>query len=64
MLHIVAKEEKHLPVLNGNVYIQNENYLLGQFSSLDDIKMIDFDENASDVIREKLGDKNATVIVL
>lgn len=64
MVHIVAKEEKHLPVLNGNVYIQNENYLLGQFSSLDDIKIIDFDENASDVIREKLGDKNATVIVL
>ena len=64
LVHIVAKDKQSLPVMSGNCYIQNENYLLGQFGSVDDCEMITFDARASEVVKDKIGDENSTVVVL
>ncbi len=60
LVHILAKDETSLPIMNGNTYVQHSGGLLGTFGT-DKNNIHFFGEPAKEVIEEELGDKNAMV---
>ena len=63
MLHLVAKEGKSCPVMEGNTYIQKLGLSLGQYGSNEIFEPANevFDENVEKWIASVLGDKSAQV---
>ena len=66
MLHLVAKERKSCPEMYENIYLQHVGGMLGQYGGQEqgEPKILTFDENVECVIREVLGDRDATVGIL
>jgi len=66
MLHLVAKKPESLPKMYGNTYIQYENNMIGQYGANEEKEpdILCFDENAEKTVKETLGDKDASVIVI
>ncbi len=64
LVHLVADTKNSCPKMYGNVYVQNEGGLLGQYGSTEDgiPPMLFFDSMAEKTIEETLGETNATVI--
>ena len=62
LLQLVADSEESCPTLDGNIYIQDREMLLGQYGNYKkDLEMLVFDDKAEETIKKVFGDQNAIV---
>jgi hypothetical protein len=64
-LHLVALKESSLPVMQGNIYIQTEGKLLGQYGAneQEEPSTLIFDKNAEETIKTTFCDLTAKVLL-
>ena len=63
MLHLVALKDEYCPEMKNNTYIQNIGGTLGQYggNEVEEPRIIKFDQNAEDSIKNIFGDKTAKI---
>jgi hypothetical protein len=66
MLHLVASDERSLPEMSGNVYLQDEGGMIGQYGAngISEPPIVIFDEAADEKIAEILKDESAAVYLI
>ncbi|MBQ1258236.1 MAG: hypothetical protein IIW08_02375 [Clostridia bacterium] len=66
MLHLVAKEQSSCPDMDGNVYIQHEGGMLGQYGGNEagEPGILYFDENTETHISETFADRHAEIHII
>ncbi len=66
MLHLVAEKQEYCPKMSGNTYIQHKNGMLGQYGAngISEPPIMDFGDNAEELIKNVLGDTDANIITV
>ena len=64
MIHLVAEDEKSLPILCGNIFVQTEGGCLGQYGSTGGgiPPMLAFDEDVEATVACVIGDREAKLV--